>query len=487
MALLAECAREALGPHLAQYVIPPPGPDADPDAGPDLASLHPTASSYIPAPSKDGLTPVNARYAEGRAAPPTTAAPADSEATSAAMVAGVRLTPQGERRLFRVTDKLYAQFDANKDDLISENELKLTQLQLIRSYSMIKRRIKENSSLMATLHRVLGALAWIGNFIIILWICKVDVYRAWISITSVILSLSFAFSSSIRQLYEATVFVFYLHPFDTEDAVEIDTNYYRVMRIQLLSTEFMTTSGERVIYPNSILASKVILNHSRSDPWFDGFEVHVNLDMPRSTVAELEARVKAMTLTMPHLFNGVVVCRMRLAPLDLQKIKLACYYGLAFPRTENGKCSNARNEVFFTAMAFLTEKGVRLAHRQEVFIKELPLQMQMQQNGGGGAPPPQAADGAGPLGALNALMMRAVEPIAAAAPAAAVGGSSSAADFNGSFGGFYPVGVGAQGVATGAQLPGAGAEAEIRKRPSRSAATGRSDQGTGTGNTKTAL
>lgn len=58
---------------------------------------------------------------------------------------------------------------------------------------------------MQTMHRVLGALCWILNFILILWICKVDVYRAWLSVTSIILSLSFAFSSSIRQLYEACV------------------------------------------------------------------------------------------------------------------------------------------------------------------------------------------------------------------------------------------------------------------------------------------
>lgn len=39
--------------------------------------------------------------------------------------------------------------------------------------------------------------------------------------------------------------MFYLHPFDTEDFVEVDLQYYKVLRIQLLSTEFMTLCGER--------------------------------------------------------------------------------------------------------------------------------------------------------------------------------------------------------------------------------------------------
>lgn len=180
---------------------------------------------------------------------------------------------------------------------------------------------------------------------------QVDVYKAWVSIASIIVSLSFAFGQSIRQLYEAAVFVFYLHPFDVEDAVEIDTNFYKVVKIQLLSTELMTASGERwvwcrvgssrssqvyyrvctaphrerhspwvangegksgrsgspdlssllvslsarrrVVFPNSVLSSKVIYNHSRSDPWCDSVEFHVDISFPRALATEARRSLAA--------------------------------------------------------------------------------------------------------------------------------------------------------------------------------------------------
>ena len=56
---------------------------------------------------------------------------------------------------------------------------------------------------------------------------QVDIQKVWLLFSSVVLAFAFIFGNSIRQLYEAVIFLFVIHPYDVGDWLMIDTVQYQ--------------------------------------------------------------------------------------------------------------------------------------------------------------------------------------------------------------------------------------------------------------------
>ena len=55
----------------------------------------------------------------------------------------------------------------------------------------------------------------------------------WLLFSSVVLAFAFVFGNSIRQLYEAVIFLFVIHPYDVGDWLMISNNQYQVKLVQI--------------------------------------------------------------------------------------------------------------------------------------------------------------------------------------------------------------------------------------------------------------
>ena len=63
---------------------------------------------------------------------------------------------------------------------------------------------------------------------------QVDIQKVWLLFSSVVLAFAFIFGNSIRQLYEAVIFLFVIHPYDVGDWLTIDTAQYQARTKSLL-------------------------------------------------------------------------------------------------------------------------------------------------------------------------------------------------------------------------------------------------------------
>jgi hypothetical protein len=63
---------------------------------------------------------------------------------------------------------------------------------------------------------------------------QVDLSKAWLTFSSIVLAFAFIFGNNIRNLYEAVIFLFVVHPFDVGDVLlmgadqtwcKVGTNY----------------------------------------------------------------------------------------------------------------------------------------------------------------------------------------------------------------------------------------------------------------------
>lgn len=53
---------------------------------------------------------------------------------------------------------------------------------------------------------------------------QVDLTKVWLTMSSIIVALSFSFSNSIVNLFNSVIMLFVVHPFDVGDALLIATN-----------------------------------------------------------------------------------------------------------------------------------------------------------------------------------------------------------------------------------------------------------------------
>ena len=84
------------------------------------------------------------------------------------------------------------------------------------------------------------------------------------TLTTTLLSLSFVFSNTIRNLFEAVVFLFHVHPYDIGDAVRINGVYYVVEELALLHNVMRRWDGERVSFSVANLVRTDVVNITRS-------------------------------------------------------------------------------------------------------------------------------------------------------------------------------------------------------------------------------
>lgn len=63
---------------------------------------------------------------------------------------------------------------------------------------------------------------------------QVDIQKVWLLFSSVVLAFAFVFGNSIRQLYEAVIFLFVIHPYDVGDWLLFGNDKYQVCRPALL-------------------------------------------------------------------------------------------------------------------------------------------------------------------------------------------------------------------------------------------------------------
>lgn len=114
------------------------------------------------------------------------------------------------------------------------------------------------------------------------------------SLGSVVLGLSWLFSSSAAEALQSIIWTIFKHPYDTGDKVEIpgltanssDSTRYEVVTMNLLSTVFKDSEGKTMQISNIALVQKPITNHRRSGP----IEETVKLDIGYTTsLSQLES------------------------------------------------------------------------------------------------------------------------------------------------------------------------------------------------------
>ncbi|XP_074292553.1 mechanosensitive ion channel protein 10-like [Silene latifolia] len=126
------------------------------------------------------------------------------------------------------------------------------------------------------LNQVMSGIIIVAIFLMWLLLTGLASTKILVIIASPALAATFIFGDTAKGLFQGLIFVYVVHPFDVGDLCLIDGELLEVVRISVWCTTFsnIRTIGEQqqVIYPNSVLALKNVVNHKSNFNWNDQVE-----------------------------------------------------------------------------------------------------------------------------------------------------------------------------------------------------------------------
>ncbi|KAF9481972.1 hypothetical protein BDN70DRAFT_991464 [Pholiota conissans] len=185
---------------------------------------------------------------------------------------------------FKVLDK-----DANGD--LSRAEIKTALLKIYKERRFLSRSMRDVGEALKMLDRILLVFALGAVFFISLSVFGVQVGTSLTSVYTVVIAASFIFKASASSAFDAIMFLFVTHPYDTGDRVLINDQNLVVKKVGLFATVFSRADGTETYYFNSQLFNQFILNMRRSDKTWENLTMQVAWTTPLTKLDALERRL----------------------------------------------------------------------------------------------------------------------------------------------------------------------------------------------------
>ncbi|KAM5563017.1 mechanosensitive ion channel protein 10-like [Rosa sericea] len=205
---------------------------------------------------------------------------------------------------------------------------------------------------------------------VIVWLLLLEIAntKVLVLLSSQIVLAAFMFGNTCKNIFEAIVFVFVIHPFDVGDRCVVDDVPLIVEEMSIFTTVFLKSNNEKVYYPNSVLSTKTISNYYRSSDMKDTVEFSIALT-PVEKIVKLKERIKEYLERNPqywHPKHNVAVIDFE----DVNKLKMAVYFHHTMNFQEFEEKNVRRAELVFELLKILEELNITYSMPpQEVHLK----------------------------------------------------------------------------------------------------------------------
>ncbi|TFK29334.1 hypothetical protein FA15DRAFT_664267 [Coprinopsis marcescibilis] len=252
-------------------------------------------------------------------------------------------------------DDAFSVFDKDHNGDLSRTELKATLVKTYRERRFLSRSLKDAGEALRTLDRILLVFALVILFFISLSVFGVEVGNSLSSVYTVGIAASFIFKSSASRAFDAIMFLFVTHPYDTGDRVFVDNDNLIVKKMGLFATVFTRSDGTETYYFNSQLFNKFITNVRRSGKTTEMLPMQVAWKTPLTKLDALEKNLNDWLSTEENRWfrpeTGVT----------LQHIVYQRYLELTIGIAHNGNWQdwglrNARKTAFHAAVQYYCRK-----------------------------------------------------------------------------------------------------------------------------------
>ncbi|KAI7752149.1 hypothetical protein M8C21_020397 [Ambrosia artemisiifolia] len=178
------------------------------------------------------------------------------------------------------------------EDKLSQNGFTHWMMEAYEERRTLALSVDDRKTAVDDLHRIMDAIVSVMIGIIWLIICGVPITHFLIFVTTQLAIGAYVIGNTGKGVFESIVFLFLMHPYDVGDRCEVDGTQLIVDEMSIFTTVFKRHDNQKVIYPNSVLATKPIGNFSRSLAMGDEIAFSINISTPKEKIEQMKEKIK---------------------------------------------------------------------------------------------------------------------------------------------------------------------------------------------------
>ncbi|KAK9987647.1 hypothetical protein SO802_027886 [Lithocarpus litseifolius] len=253
---------------------------------------------------------------------------------------------------------------ASETRRISKSSLKDWVVNAFRDRRALALTLNDTKTAVNKLHLVLNILIGIGIFVVWLLILGIATTKFLLYVSSQLVLVAFVFGNTCKTVFEAIVFLFVMHPYDVGDRCEIEGIQMVVEEMNILTTVFLRYDNTKLIYPNSVLATKPINNFYRSPDMGDSIEFCVHIATPADTIAAMRQRIISYVESKEeHWYAAPMIVLMDFE--ELHRLRLALWLTHKMNYQDMGEK--------FARRSLLMEEMVKIFRELDIQYRLLPV------------------------------------------------------------------------------------------------------------------
>ncbi|CAI0409272.1 unnamed protein product [Linum tenue] len=268
---------------------------------------------------------------------------------------------------------------------ISKSCLKNWVVNAFRERRALALTLNDTKTAVNKLHRMVNVL--VAILIIVIWLLMLGIAttKFLLFMSSQLVLVAFVFGNTCKTVFEAIVFLFVMHPFDVGDRCEIDGVQMVVEEMNILTTIFLRFDNQKIIIPNSVLATKAIGNYYRSPDMGDGIDFFIHVATPAEKIAAVRQRINAYVDNKKEHWYPSPMVVLREAE-DLNKVRISVWPCHRINHQDMGER--------FVRRSLLIEEMVRIFKELDMQFRLLPVDVNVR------AVPPVSSERVPPSWAL---------------------------------------------------------------------------------------
>ncbi|CAN0891232.1 Mechanosensitive ion channel protein 5 [Linum grandiflorum] len=266
--------------------------------------------------------------------------------------------------------KAMSLFDgAQESQKISKSCLKNWVVNAFRERRALALSLNDTKTAVNKLHRMVNVLA--AAVITIIWLLMLGIAttKFLLFLSSQLVLVAFIFGNTCKTVFEAIIFLFVMHPFDVGDRCEIDGVQLVVEEMNILTTVFLRFDNQKIMIPNSVLATKAIGNYYRSPDMGDGVEFLIHVATPAEKIAAIKQRINAYIDTKKdHWYpSPMIIC---MEAEDLNRVRMAVWLCHRINHQDMGEK--------FLRRSLLIEEMVKIFKELDMQYRLLPVDINIR-------------------------------------------------------------------------------------------------------------
>ncbi|GJN21792.1 hypothetical protein PR202_gb09308 [Eleusine coracana subsp. coracana] len=197
---------------------------------------------------------------------------------------------------------------AQEQNRVSKRSLKNWVVNAFRERKALALTLNDTKTAVNKLNQMANVVVGVIVFALWLLILGIATTHFFVFLSSQLLLAVFVFGNTLKTVFEAIVFLFVMHPFDVGDRCEIEDVQLIVEEMNIMTTVFLRYDNLKIYYPNSVLATKPIMNFYRSPDMGDAIDFSIHVATPVEKLALMKERIlRYIDNKTDHWYPGAMV------------------------------------------------------------------------------------------------------------------------------------------------------------------------------------